>query len=132
MSRASIAAVLLLVGCSRDPGPMGRGSDDPAPRFEAPVLINPESPVRYPEDLFVQRIEGTTVLRLFVDERGAVLPESTRLAESSGFAALDSAALGGVADMRFAPARRNGEVVATVFLQPVQFRHPERSRSGGL
>ncbi|OGU04337.1 MAG: hypothetical protein A2W29_08145 [Gemmatimonadetes bacterium RBG_16_66_8] len=130
MSRPLIVTLLLLLGCSRDSSPFAGESGDQAPRFEAPVLINPESPVSYPEDLFAQRVEGTTVLRLFVDQRGLVVPESTRLAESSGFAALDSAALNGVGDMRFAPARRDGDAVATVFLQPVQFRHPDRSHGG--
>jgi protein TonB len=93
-------------------------------------MVNPESPVSYPEDMFAQRVEGTVLLRLFVDARGAVVPESTRLAESSGFPALDSAAMAGVPRMRFAPGRRNGEPVAAAFVQPVQFRHPERLSAG--
>jgi hypothetical protein len=32
--------------------------------------------------------------------------------------------------MRFAPARRDGVPVATLFLQPVHFRHPARAGSG--
>jgi TonB family protein len=76
-------------------------------------------------------VEGTVVLRLYVDEQGAVIPDSTRLAETSGYPALDSAAIAGVPEMRFAPARRDGYPVATVFLQPVHFRHPERTGPGG-
>ncbi len=98
------------------------------PSFEAPVLTNPESPVSYPIDLFEQRVEGTVVLRLFIDERGSVVPESTRIAEGSGYPPLDSAALHGVAAMRFAPARRSGRAVPTTFLQPIHFRRPERER----
>ena len=97
--------------------------------FEPPVLINAESPVRYPAALFRDRIEGTVVLRLFVDTRGTLVPESTRVAESSGQAALDSAALAAATEMRFAPARRDGRPVATPFLQPIHFQHPSRSGS---
>ena len=64
-------------------------------------------------------------LRLFVDSTGAVVPESTRVLESSGYPALDSAALAGARDLRYAPAKRRGIPVATSFVQPVQFRHPQ-------
>ena len=99
--------------------------------FDPPVLTNPEIPVRYPPQLFAQRTEGTVVLRLFVDERGQVVADSTRIAERSGHDALDSAALAAVPAMRFAPARRDGAAVATAFLQPVHFRHPEGAGTGG-
>jgi TonB family protein len=102
-----------------------------SPAFEPPILTNPETPVRYPPGLFAQRTEGTVVLRLFVDERGQVVGDSTRLAERSGHDALDSAALAAVPVMRFAPARRDGAPVATAFLQPVHFRHPETAGTGG-
>jgi protein TonB len=106
-----------------------RGGD--APGFDPPVLTNPETPVRYPPQLFAQRTEGTVVLRLFVDERGRVAADSTRIAERSGHDALDSAALAAVPAMRFAPARRDGAAIATAFLQPVHFRHPEGAGTGG-
>lgn len=97
------------------------------PAFEPPVITNPESPVRYPADLYEQQLEGTVVLRLYVDAHGKVVPESTRVAESSGYAGLDSAALEAVPNMRFAPARRDGQPVAALFLQPVQFRRLPRA-----
>ena len=96
---------------------------------EPPVMVSPESPVEYPPALFAQRIEGKVILRMFVDTAGTVVPESTRIAESSGYPLLDSAAIRASPNFRFAPALRNGEPVATLFLQPVHFRHPE---SGGL
>ena len=53
------------------------------------------------------------LLRLFADStRARSLPDSTRVAESSGYPALDSAALAGAAALRFAPARRHGRPVA--------------------
>jgi len=67
------------------------------------------------------------ILRLFVDSTGRLQPESSRVAESSGYPALDSAALTGARKLRFAPARRHGLSIATAFLQPVEFRHPQAS-----
>jgi len=99
--------------------------------FEPPVATNAESPVRYPPALFAEAVEGTVVLRLFVDVAGTVVPESTRVAESSGNAAFDAAAVEGVARMVFAPARRDGTPVPTAFLQPVYFRHSEGASPGG-
>jgi TonB family protein len=115
----------------------GDGSDREAetnastePGFHLPVLINAESPVSYPVDLYEQQVEASVILRLFVTSDGIVVPESTRVAETSGYAALDSAALAGVSSMSFAPAIQDGEPVAAMFLQPIQFRHPARSGSG--
>ena len=101
--------------------------DSTHPPFEPPVVTNSESPVRYPPVLFQQNIEGTVLLRLFVDSLGRLAPESTRIAEGSGINGLDSAALASVPTMKFAPARRNGRPVATSFLQPIHFRRPEHA-----
>ena len=68
--------------------------------------------------------EGRVLLRLFADSTGALVADSTRVAESSGYPALDSAALGGAADLRFSPALRHGRPVAGAFLQPIHFRNP--------
>ncbi len=115
-----------LVACS-SPGPetvklpehQAQRGDEP------PVLVNRVSPVTYPSALLARGIEGKVVLRLFVDTLGRLSPDSTRLAESSGYPAMDSAALAAVAEFRFAPALRNGVPVAAAFLQPVHFRHPQ-------
>jgi TonB family protein len=99
------------------------------PPEEPPVAINPVSPVRYPPALLSQGIEGRVLLRLFVDSAGNVIPDSIRIAESSGYPALDSAALVGAPDLRFSPALLRGRPIAAPVLQPVQFRGP-RSRAG--
>jgi TonB family protein len=122
-----VAAVALACGGSKP----GAASGDAARGFEPPVLTNAEVPVRYPPALYQRKAEGTVVLRLYVDDHGVVVPDSTSIAEGSGTAGLDSAALAAVPLMRFAPARRDGAPVATAFLQPVQFRHPESGGSGG-
>ena len=107
------------------PAPEQAAQATPPPESEAPVALNGDSPIAYPPALFDQKVEGDVVLRLFVDSAGRLVPESTRVAESSGHPALDSAALVGATQLRFAPATRRGLRVATAFLQPVEFRHPE-------
>ena len=102
----------------------------PPPESEAPVALNPDVPIAYPPALFDQKVEGDVTLRLFVDSTGKLVPESTRVAEPSGYPALDSAALAGSATLRFAPAKRHGVAVATAFLQPVEFRQVGTTRTG--
>ncbi len=131
MTRVGIACLLLLAACGMEQSRQGdHMNDDTQLEFELPVLTNREPPVEYPPDLFRQEVEASVILRLFVTETGIVVPESTRVAESSGYPRLDSAALAGVSSMTFAPARRDGQPISTLFLQPVQFRHPARSESG--
>jgi TonB family protein len=118
-----------LAGCkSRPDSTMTLPADAPAASAargdEPPVIVNANSPVVYPERFEQERIEGTVLLRLYVDSAGAVVRDSTRIAESSGYPALDSAALAGVPGFRYAPARARGAAVATAFLQPVHFRNP--------
>lgn len=133
MNRTIGVLLCAVVGCDR-------GSDDTVrlvdhvstppvtPAEEPPVAINPVSPVRYPPALLAQGIEGRVLLRLYVDSAGNVIPDSTRIAESSGYPALDSAALVGAPELRFAPALHQGQAIAAPFLQPVQFRS-SRSRT---
>jgi TonB family protein len=128
-----VLALALMAGCTRkDDGTM-RLTDHAipppvSPAEDPPVAINPVSPVRYPPALLEQGIEGRVLLRLYVDSAGTVVPDSTRLAESSGYPALDSAAIAGARELKFSPALLQGRPVAAPFLQPVQFRSP-RSRS---
>ena len=96
----------------------------PPPAEEAPVAINPEVPVAYPPALFDRGVDGEVKLRLFADSTGKLVPDSTRILESSGYPAMDSAALAGASKLRFAPGRRHGLPVATAFQQSIEFRHP--------
>jgi TonB family protein len=128
-----LVLALAFMACERkDDGTMRLMDHDAPPAVspaeDPPVAINPVSPVRYPPALLQQGIEGSVLLRLYVDSAGVVIPDSTRLAESSGYPALDSAALAGAPELRFSPALLRGRPVAAPFLQPVHFRSP-RSRS---
>jgi periplasmic protein TonB len=129
---AAVAAAVVLAGCKeRSVGTVALGEHQPAaesPADQPPVAINPVTPMEYPPALLEQGIEGRVLLRLYVDAQGKLIPDSTRLAESSGYPALDSAAVNGARQLRFSPALRNGRAIAAPFLQPVHFRHP-RSRS---
>jgi TonB family protein len=130
---AALVATAALTSCGdRSVGTVALGEHQPASvestADQSPVAINPVTPMTYPPALLEQGIEGRVLLRLFVDAQGTLIPDSTRVAESSGYPALDSAALAGSRELRFSPALRNGRAVAAPFLQPVHFRHP-RSRS---
>jgi TonB family protein len=90
-----------------------------------PVMINRSVPLRYPPSLYASKAQGNVLLRIFIDSTGRVRPESTVVAESSGEPAFDSAAVAGVRDVRFSPARRQGASVAVSILFPIYFRHPQ-------
>src|SRR5262245_9714065 len=62
---------------------------------ELPTLVNTELPFRYPAALYTRRVQGNVTLSLFIDRNGRVHADSTRVAESSGYPALDSAAAAG-------------------------------------
>ena len=130
MRRIILAAGLAAsAGCGdRSVGTVALGDHQPAstgsPADQPPVAINPVTPMVYPPALLEQGIEGRVLLRLYVDAQGRLMADSTRVAESSGYPALDSAALTGARELRFSPALRNGRPVAAPFLQPVHFRHP--------
>jgi protein TonB len=123
----AVLTLLLTLACSRpDPNTVRLPENQLAKRGDdPPVAVNPTSPVQYPPALFARGIEGNVILRLHIDETGHISQESTKVAESSGYPALDSAALAAVPLFRFAPALRNGTPVAATFMQPVHFRHPQ-------
>jgi len=130
---AALALAMLACGRRDDDGSFRLSTDAPiAPAYsdadQPPVAINPVSPVDYPVPLLEQGIEGRVVLRMYADTQGTLIPDSTRVAESSGYPALDSAALSGAGQLRYSPALRHGRAVAGAFLQPIHFRSP-RSQS---
>ncbi len=131
--RSMLLVAFVLTACRGSSPQSGAQASQaaPPPESEAPVALNPDVPIAYPVALFEQKVEGDVTLRLFVDSTGKLIPESTRVAEPSGYPALDSAALAGAGTLRFAPAKRHGVAVATAFLQPVEFRQVGTTRAGG-
>jgi len=90
-----------------------------------PVMRNAELPFLYPPALYAQKVQGNVTLRLFIDSLGAVLPESTLVAEPSGYPELDTAAVRGAERLSFVPAKRDGRPVGLAVKFPILFRHPD-------
>ncbi len=90
-----------------------------------PSPVTPPQPtgqvvVHYPEELWDAGAEGTTLLRLYVRSDGSA--DSAQVSRSSGFPALDRAAMEGSASLRFTPARQRGQPVGAWVRLPVHFR----------
>lgn len=124
-SRVLLVLALAVLGCQK-----GEGSNLPFQTVGrqpdvAPVMLNKELPFRYPPALYAQKVQGNVTLRIFIDSNGSIVADSTRIAETSGFTALDSAAMKGSRDLKFEPAKTMGQPVAVSILLPVYFRHPD-------
>ena len=127
-SRLATAALALgMMGCKDASGDRIslRGLRGPERPDEHPVMVNAQLPFRYPPALYARKVQGNVTLRLFVDRDGGVLADSTRVEESSGYSALDSAAVTGSQELQFVPAKLRGEPMGVSVLFPVYFRHPE-------
>jgi len=125
--RSTFAVLVLVFGvaCKK-----GEGSNLPFQTVGrqpdiAPVMLNKELPFRYPPALYAQKVQGNVTLRIYIDRDGSIVADSTRVAETSGFNALDSAAMKGSRDLKFEPAKTQGIPVPVSILLPVFFRHPD-------
>lgn len=76
----------------------------------------------YPEAAWVDRIEGTVIVQVVVDEQGEVLEA---LAVRSPSEVLSHAALAAVRQQRFTPGRVGDQPVAVRITLPIRFRLPE-------
>lgn len=83
----------------------------------AALADNP--PPAYPADAKRLGLQGTAVVRVTIGADGR--PTALRLVESSGWAALDDAALAAVRGWRFRPATRGGAPVDATIDLPVVF-----------
>lgn len=130
MSSRSFIPLALVVAfasaCSKDAesNPVVTGHTGPKPEV-LPQMINSELPFRYPPALYSRKVQGNVTLRIFIDAQGRVEGDSTRVVETSSYAALDSAAVKGSRELRFVPARRRGDAIPVSILFPVYFRHPD-------
>ncbi|MGI8618986.1 MAG: energy transducer TonB [Gemmatimonadaceae bacterium] len=132
MNSRSITALALIVlaaplACDKEeerPNPVVTGHTGPKPEV-LPQMINSELPFRYPPALYSKKVQGNVTLRIFIDAHGRVAADSTRVVETSSYAALDSAAVKGSRELRFVPARRRGDAIPVSILFPVYFRHPD-------
>jgi protein TonB len=74
---------------------------------------------RYPEAARRQGIEGTTLLKIHVSDRGLV--DDVLIERSAGHQDLDLAAMEAVKKWRFEPARQGNRPVAIWVMLPVRF-----------
>ncbi len=97
----------------------------------APVMRNTQLPFKYPMALYEKKIQGNVTIHIRIDSLGAVVPESTKVAEPSGIPAFDSAAVTGARLLSFVPGTLKGKRIPVSVLLPVFFRHPEGAPLAG-
>ena len=119
------------VAAARPPAPVTRPESVPlstpaavsmAPLAPAHPVAGMESdrPPVYPEIARRRGQQGRVVLHVNVSPEG--MPVAVTVAESSGYASLDAAALAAVRQWRFVPATRGDTPVPAVAEVPVRFR----------
>jgi TonB family protein len=89
-----------------------------------PALRVDSLPFRYPPALYIEGVQDNVTLRLYVDEFGRPVPESTRVEEHAKHAAFDSSAMEGAKDLVFRPAYRGGKAIPYPVFFPIRFRVP--------
>src|SRR6476619_3200503 len=110
----SIAVMLAAIACvdKNDAKKMIEALQSSRAPDSLPVMQNAELPFKYPPELYAQKVQGNVTLRIHIDATGAVKPESTSVIESSGYPALDSAAVTGARVLHFRPAYAKGAPLA--------------------
>lgn len=98
---------------------VGLAGCGPGEPMEEPTPLYGEVPIEYPLDLWDADVEGQTLLRVRVTEMGAV--DSVEVLQPSGYPAFDSAAVRGALELRYSPARQDGERITVWAKVPVHF-----------
>lgn len=142
MKRAILTCALVLIGlaCAARPRVEAPAATDgqESPELEGqpvrPRLLNPDELDRtlqreYPPRLKERGIGGTTIVWVFIDEKGVV--RNQRVKDSSGREEFDAAALGVVQVARFSPARNRDEAVALWISMEITFVARQVPRSDG-
>ena len=89
-----------------------------SPKF-LPARVRSTSRPNYPSSAMRRSEEGVAQVRLSLDADGKVT--GAAISSSSGFAALDAAALKAAARWKFAPATKGGQPVASAIVVPIRF-----------
>ncbi len=121
---AGLIALGALAACRGQERALGAAPAASPPLGDVPQMLNAQPPFRYPAELYDRRVQGDVMLRLHVDARGQVRPESTTIVTSSGYPAFDSAAVAGTRELTFTPAVRKGRAIGRSIRFPVWFRSP--------
>ncbi len=122
-------AALLVTGCADTVNPartgLRLGLEDgplrPPSSVEADVF-------EFPRSAWDEGVGGTTVLKIMIDTDGTV--DSALVLESSGHAALDSAALANSRRLLYRPAEQGGEPVKIWGRLPVIYPDPGETMAG--
>ena len=110
------------------PPPPKTGSPEDRPSFipydVPPKLKNPGEIQKllqrlYPSQLREAGIEGTVVLWIYIDENGAV--QKTQVQKTSGYDAMDKAAMGTAGKMKFSPAKNRDKKTPVWVAQAITF-----------
>ncbi|WP_049854757.1 energy transducer TonB [Dickeya fangzhongdai] len=100
-------------------GNLAPGGSAAQPKSVASVGCMVPEP-EYPRRAERLQQEGNVLVRLVISAEGQLLRHD--IARSSGYDALDQAALAAVAQARCTPYRENGQAITVMTLQPVNFR----------
>ncbi|SDE62523.1 energy transducer TonB [Sporomusa acidovorans] len=84
-----------------------------------PVVIYSVFP-EYPYEARKKHLEGKVLLKMTISNEGIV--SDAEVIESSGYDILDEAAINGVKEWRFIPAKENGEAIAVKVVMPITFK----------
>jgi TonB family protein len=125
--RARVLALVLLAACNGNNADAESDGSAEAALVE-PVLMPDPTPIRYPAALWDQNVEGETEVLVSVSAVGDV--DDVSVAQSSGYAAFDSAAVEGSRKLRFSPAKRGGKPVALRVRIPVRFARDSTATVG--
>jgi TonB family protein len=121
-----VLSTVLLPACN---GRGGNAADNGAAAvIEEPKLMPEPTPVRYPRALWDQNVEGETEVLVRVNEVGDVVDVS--VAQTSGYAAFDSAAVAGARMLRFTPGKRGDKPTAMHVRIPVRFTRDSSASVG--
>jgi len=110
------------------PPPPKTGSPEDRPSFipydVPPKLKNPGEIQKllqrlYPSQLREAGIEGTVVLWIYIDENGGV--QKTQVQKTSGYDAMDKAAMGTADKMKFSPAKNRDKKTPVWVAQAITF-----------
>jgi len=120
---AALAGLVVVVtGCD---GAKPRAEPPVATADSLPVFIGDSLPFLYPPAQYIMRIQDNVTLRLYLDEFGRPVPDSTRVHEHAVVPAFDSSALNGAKDLVFSPAIKDGKAIPFPVLFPIKFRVPD-------
>lgn len=116
---APASARAITVPLHAAPPPAAQAEDRSAPKLVSTVEYVREPSPRYPPQSRRLREQGTVVLRVLIDERGAAT--SIEIETSSGHSRLDAAARDAVQHAAFRPYVEDGEPRRALVLIPIEF-----------